>query len=168
MNSKLEALFNEPEKRYLNSDELSSLSQYVSSVPERLNVYRQLRDKEVQLLQPVVDTIQQQMPDVAESTLERSVQNMMLILRYSAMAMLVDDLEFMDKRLQGWLPEMVKAFGTQAINQKLFELLNQKLTQALSPQQLNLLKPNLDRAQALMNSSRETVDSVSAPLAGIL
>lgn len=168
MNSKLEALFNEPEKRYLNSNELGALSQYISSVPERLNVYRQLRDKEVQLLQPVVDTIQQQMPDVAESTLERSVQNMMLILRYSAMAMLVDDLEFMDKRLQGWLPEMVKAFGTQTINQKLFELLNQKLAQALSPQQLNLLKPNLDRAQALMNSSRETVDSVSAPLAGIL
>lgn len=167
MNSKLEALFNEPEKRYLNSEELSALSQYVSSVPERLNVYRQLRDKEVQLLQPIVDAAQQQLPDVAEAVLERSVQNMMLIVRYAAMAMLVDDLDFMDRRLRGWLPEMVKAFGTQAVNQTLFELLNQKLAQSFSPQQLNLLKPNLDRAQALMNNSRETVDNVSAPLAGI-
>ncbi|PSN20607.1 hypothetical protein C7271_01400 [filamentous cyanobacterium CCP5] len=168
MNSKLEALFDEPEKRYLNADELSALSQYVSSVPERLSIYRQLRDQEVEILQPVVNTIQQQMPEVAESTLERSIQNIMLILRYAAMAMLIDDVDFMDKRLYGWLPEMVKAFGTHTLNQKLFELLNQKLAQTLSPQHLNLLKPNLDRAQTLMMSPRETVNSVSAPLAGIL
>lgn len=168
MNPKLDALFNEPEKRYLNADELSVLSQYVSSIPERMKVYRLLRDQEVALLQPVADALQQQMPDASEAVLERSVRSGLLILRYAAMAMLMDDEQFVDNRLQGWLPEIAKAYNTQAVDQKLFEILTQRLAQALPPQQMSLLKPCLAKAQALLSSSRETVNSVSAPLAGVL
>lgn len=168
MNPKLDALFNEPEKRYLNADELSVLSQYVSSIPERMKVYRLLRDQEVTLLQPVADALQQQMPELTEAVLERSVRNGLLILRYAAMAMLMDDEQFVDNRLQGWLPEIAKAYNTQAVDQKLFEFLSQRLAQTLPPQQMSLLKPCLAKAQALLSSNRETVNSVSAPLIGVL
>ncbi|HEY9736516.1 MAG TPA: hypothetical protein V6D06_09540 [Trichocoleus sp.] len=168
MNPKLDALFNEPEKRYLNAEELSVLSQYVSSIPERMKVYRLLRDQEVALMQPVADALQQQLPEMAEAALERSVRNGLLILRYAAMAMLMDDEQFVDHRLQGWLPEIAKAYNTQAVDQKLFEILSQRLAQTLPPQQMSLLKPCLSKAQALLSSDRETVSSISAPLVGIL
>lgn len=168
MNPKLDALFDEPEKRYLNADELSVLSQYVSSIPERMKAYCLLRDQEIALMQPVADTLQQQMPDASEAILERSVRSGLLILRYAAMAMLMDDETFMDERLQGWLPEMAKAYSTQAIDQKLLELMASRLTQALPPQQMSLLKPALAKAQAILKGSRETVDSISAPLSGVL
>ncbi|HEY9763756.1 MAG TPA: hypothetical protein V6D07_14585 [Trichocoleus sp.] len=168
MNPKLDALFDEPEKRYLNADELSVLSQYVSSIPERMKAYRLIRDQEIALMQPVADTLQQQMPNASEALLERSVRNGLLILRYAAMAMLVDDEAFMDQRLQGWLPEMAKAYNTQAIDQKLLEIMISRLSQALPPQQMSLLKPSLAKAQAILKNSRETVESISSPLSGVL
>jgi hypothetical protein len=168
MNPKLDALFNEPEKRYLNADELSVLSQYVSSIPERVKVYRQLRDQEIAIVQPVVDAVQPQFPDVDEATFERCVRNLLLILRYSATAMLMEDAAFVEARLKGWLPEMVKAYGTEAVDQKLLDTLAQRLTQALPPQHMSLLKPGFDQARALIIGSREAVNNVSAPLAGIL
>lgn len=168
MNPKLNALFDEPEKRYLNAEELGLLSQYVSSLPERMAVYQQLRDQEVSLLQPVVDTLQQQQPDIPQATLERCVQNVLLILRYGALAMLIDDPDFMNKRLSGWLPEMVKAFGMQAVSQKLLEMLQRRISQVLSPQQMELLQPSLKQAITIVAGARETVDSVSSPLAGML
>ena len=39
---------------------LSILSQYVSSIPERVRVYRTVRDQEVTIMQAVADTLQQQ------------------------------------------------------------------------------------------------------------
>lgn len=168
MNPKLDALFDEPEQRYLNADELSVLSQYVSSIPERMKAYRLLRDQEVALMQPIADALVQQMPEASEAALERSVRNGLLILRYAAMAMLMDDAVFVENRLRGWLPEMVKAYNTQAIDQKLFDLLNQRLAQALPPQQMSLLKPGLEKAQALLKNAKVTVEGMPAPLSGVL
>jgi hypothetical protein len=79
--------------------------------------------------------------------------------------MLLDDSAFVEGRLQGWLPEMVKAHETQALDQQLFQLLDQQLAKLLTPAQLNLLKPGLAQAQGLMLNTRETVPDV---LAGLL
>lgn len=164
MNRKLDALFNEPEKRYLDGKDLSILSQYVSSLPERMTVYRSLRDQELAIMQPVADALQQQMPDASEAAIEQSVRHALMILRYAAMAMLIDDDVFVDDRLKGWLPEIVKAYGTQAVHQRLFQLLQQQLNQSLTPAQISLLKPGLSKVQALLMNTRETVE---APLAGL-
>lgn len=167
MNPKLDALFQEPEKRYLNAEELSVLSQYVSSIPERMKVYRQLRDQEVALLQPIADALQQQMPEAPEATLEQSIRNGLLTLRYVAMAMLMDDEGFVEERLRGWLPEIVKAYNTQATDQKFFELLNQRLAQMLSPQQMSLLKPGLGKALTLLKNSQATLEDSPPSLTGV-
>ncbi|MBD0269676.1 MAG: hypothetical protein ICV77_15455 [Cyanobacteria bacterium Co-bin8] len=127
-----------------------------------MKAYRLLRDQEVALMQPVADSLQQQMPDVPEATLEFSVRSGLLVLRYAAMAMLMDDEVFVEERLRGWLPEMVKAYNTEAVDQKLFEALAQRLSQTLPPQQMSLLKPCLEKAKSLLKSVRDTVESVPA------
>ncbi|WP_017297020.1 hypothetical protein [Nodosilinea nodulosa] len=162
MTFKLDALFNSPDKQYLDASDLSTLSQYVSSIPERMAVYRTLRDQEVAIMQPIADALQQQAGH-AEPLVERSVRNGLMVLRYAAMAMLLDDDGFVADRLQGWLPEMVKAYETQVVDQQLFQLLYQQLGKVFSPAQLNLLKPSLEKAQNLMLNTRETVT-----LAGLL
>lgn len=164
MHNKLETLFNEPEKRYLDTKELSMLSQYVSSLPERITVYRLLRDQEVAIMQPVADAVQQRVPDANETMIEQSVRHGLMILRYVSMAMLLDDDAFVDERLKGWLPEIVKAYGTQAVDQELFSLLRKQFSRLLSPAQLALLTPSLNRVETLLMNSRETID---APLAGL-
>ncbi|WOD40704.1 hypothetical protein [Nodosilinea sp. E11] len=162
MTFKLDALFDSPEKQYLDANDLSLLSQYVSSIPERMTVYRTLRDQEIAIMQPIADALQQQ-GGHAEALVERSVRNGLMVLRYVAMAMLLDDDAFVEERLRGWLPEMVKAYDTQAVDQQLFQLLQQQLAKVFSPAQVNLLKPNLEKAQDLILNTRETVT-----LAGLL
>lgn len=158
MTFKLDALFESPDKRYLDASDLNVLSQYVSSIPERVAVYRTLRDQEAGIMQAVADTLQQQ-GNQSEALVERSIRNGLMVLRYVAMAMLLDDQAFVEERLRGWLPEIVKAYETQALDKQLFQLLEQKLATAMSPAQLSLLKPNLDKAQAIMFETRETVGS---------
>ncbi|MGD1908291.1 MAG: hypothetical protein ACFB0C_20195 [Leptolyngbyaceae cyanobacterium] len=165
MNPTLETLFDEPEKRYLQSDELNLLSQYVSSVPERIKVYRQLRDSEVQVMQPVADQLQQRFSKVPEAALKRSIQNGLLVLRYAAMAMLMDDPSFMTKRLQSWLPEMVAAYDTLAVDEALHQLLAQRLSSSLTGQQFALISPALEVTQQLLKG---TVASNEPPLIGVL
>jgi hypothetical protein len=156
MTFKLDALFDSPDKRYLDANDLSVLSQYVSSIPERVAVYRTVRDQEVAIMQAVADTLQQQ-TNQPEALVERSIRNGLMVLRYVAMAMLLDDQGFVEERLRGWLPEIVKAYETQALDRQLFQLLEQKLASVLTQPQLRLVKPMLDRAQAIMLDTRETV-----------
>lgn len=163
MTFKLDALFEAPDKHYLDANDLNVLSQYVSSIPERVNVYRALRDQEISVMQAVADALQQQSSQ-SEALVERSVRNGLMVLRYVAMAMLLDDPGFVEERLRGWLPEIIKAYETQALDRQLFQLLEQKLATVLTPPQLHLLKPNLDKAQAIMLDTRETVAS---PMAGV-
>ncbi len=158
MTFKLDALFDSPEKRYLDANDLNLLSQYVSSIPERVTVYRTLRDQEVAIMQEVANALQQQsgQPD---ALVERSIRNGLMVMRYVAMAMLLDDQAFVEERLRGWLPEIVKAYETQALDRQLFQLLSQKLAAVLTPAQMSLLKPSLEKAQAIIFETRETVGS---------
>jgi len=114
-------------------------------------------------MQAVADTLQQQ-TNQPEDLVERSIRNGLMVLRYVAMAMLLDDQGFIEERLRGWLPEIVKAYETQAIDRQLFQLLEQKLAAVLTQPQLHLMKPMLDQAQAIMLDTRETVAS---PRAGV-
>ena len=167
MNPTLNALFDEPEKRYLSADDLNLLSQYVGSLPERITVYRQLRTDEVAVMQPVADALQAQFPNVSEAMLKRALQNGMLALRYAAMAMLMEDPTFVTKRLQTWLPEMVAAYGTGDIDQTLHQLLQKQLAQRLTGEQWALLRPGLSAATALLDPTAPPTES-EAPLAGVL
>ncbi len=150
MNPTLNALFDEPEKRYLQADELNLLSQYVASLPERVVVYRRLRDEEVSLMQQVADTLEGQFPGETPEKLTRTVQNGLLVMRYSAMAMLMDDDSLVTKRLQSWLPDMVAAYETQTLELALYDLIEQTLGQRLTPTQMGFFRPGLGAARALV------------------
>jgi hypothetical protein len=167
MNPTLETLFDEPEKRYLQPDELNLLSQYVSSVPERIKVYRQLRDGEVQIMQPVADQLQQRFSQVPEAALKRSIQNGILVLRYTAMAMLTDDSGLMTTRLQSWLSDIVAAYDTLAVDEALHQLLAERLASSLTAQQFALLSPALEIAKQMLKGNSANTSN-EPPLIGVL
>ncbi len=150
MNPKLEALFDEPEKAYLTADELNTLSQFVSSLPERINFYQRLRNEEVTLMQAIADALQQKFPQESEEKLKRSLQSGILMMRYAAMAMLTDDLNMVTKRLETWLPEIVEAYDTKTIDIALYQLIKAQFASRFSPAQMALLSPGIDAAERLI------------------
>ena len=153
VNPQLETLFSEPEKAYLRPDELNALSRFVSSLPERINFYRRLRNDELALMQAVADALEQQFPQESKERLTRSLQNGILLLRCAAMAMLIDNPDFVSRRLGAWLPEMVAAYDTYAIDTALYQLIKQHLAERFSTPQTSLLFPGINAAQALLSSA---------------
>ncbi len=147
MHQHLETLFDEAENRYLKPEELKLLSQYVESLPQRMETYRLLRDQEIELMQQVADQLQVALPQEKTEVLERSIKNALLMLRYCAMAMLLNDDTFVAERLLGWLSRTIQAYDSQKIDATLYRLLNQRLTQVFNPQQMSLLSPPLLLAQ---------------------
>jgi hypothetical protein len=154
MHPQIESMFDVAEARYLKPEELTCLNQYVDSLPERLTLYRYLRDHEIEIMQQVADGVEAQFPQEKQTTLERCLKNAILILRYSAMSMLLNDETFMHGRLINWLEGTAKAYQTEAIDKVLYQTLNQRLNQALSSAQVQLLKPHLQLAEGVLVSQR--------------
>ena len=152
MHPDIEALFDDAESRYLKVEELSVLNQYVDSLPERLEAYRQLRNREVEIMQPVADELEKALPNESKERLERCLKHSILILRHAAMAMLLNDENYVQHRLLTWIEKTAKAFNTQSIDRILYPMLDRQLGQVLTPAQINLSKPPLTLAQnALLN-----------------
>ncbi|MEO0541370.1 MAG: hypothetical protein AAFZ80_10970 [Cyanobacteria bacterium P01_A01_bin.105] len=153
MNQLLSQIFQEPEKRYLNQQELGLLSKLVSSLPERIKIYRYLRDNETKLVQTLVDQLPAELAQTEAVALEQAVKSIILILRYLAMSMLTDDADLAHRRLDDWLPAMVEAHQNQAVLQALHRSLTQALSKTLSTKQFALLRPSLERVQPLLTEA---------------
>jgi hypothetical protein len=147
MHPQIEAIFDEAENRYLKAEELTMLNQYIDSLPQRLETYQMLRDRELEIMQPVADQLQTQLPQAKPNDLERSLKNALLALRYCAMGMLLNDETFIQERLLSWLSQKAQMHNMQTIDTALYHLLDQQLAQTLSPTQIGFLQPFLQLAK---------------------
>ncbi len=155
MHPQIESVFDEAENRYLKPEELTALTQYVSSLPGRLEAYRAMRDRELEIMQAVADKLVADMPNESTETLERSIKNALLVLRYCAMGTLMNDEEFIRSRLKNWLGQTIQVYNSYAIDTALYRLLEQALSRALTSVQSALLLPMLKVAQEMLFPAAE-------------
>jgi hypothetical protein len=161
----LDGIFDEAENRYLKPEELRDMKQYVVSLPARMTTYRTVRDQEATIVQTVVDELQMEMPDVEMMSLERSVKNAMLSLRYCAIAMLTNNERLIHTQFLPWLRESVQLHETAAIDTPLFRLLKQQLRLVLNAQQMALFEPFLTLVEAVIPVQEEKEEMLT--LAGM-
>ncbi|UBF26573.1 hypothetical protein K9N68_00735 [Kovacikia minuta CCNUW1] len=153
MHPQIEAILDKAENHYLSPEELGIINQYVESLPARLEAYRSLRDRELEIMQQVANQLQATMPQEKIENLERSLKNGLLLLRYCAMGMLLNDESFVQERLLGWLSATLGFYNIQTIDTTLYRLLNQQLAQTISPIHVSLLNPMLTKAQNTLQQS---------------
>ena len=161
MHPQIDQIFDNAETRYLKPEELQCVTQYVESLPERLEIYRQLRDRELEMMQAVADQLQAQMPQEKQDNLERCIKNALLMLRHCSMAMLLNDESLVKDRFLSWVSQGVKVYNTEKIDTLLHRLLNQQLKQSLSPSQMSLLAPMLTLAQTALLSASTSVNGAA-------
>lgn len=147
MNIEIEELIERAQDRYLEAEELDALEAYVQSLPERIELYKLLRDREVDIMQAVADRTEAELPKVAEEDLERGIKNLLLVVRYCAMGMLLNNEEFIQIRLLKWLEQIVSQFDMRNLNETLYKSLNQVLKEELSDEQLGLIQTTITSAQ---------------------
>jgi Phycobilisome protein len=154
MHSDLEIVARKAEFDYLQQPEIDAFKDCVNSLHQRLTVYECLRDKEIEIFQPIAEQLVEAFPDRDQKTLERALKHWLSILRYSAMAMLLNNPEFLQHRLLEWLAPTVQVHQLGNIESILYELLLGNLQQFLSKPQLTLLQPFLEQAKANIVNDR--------------
>ncbi|OIP70693.1 MAG: hypothetical protein AUK48_13280 [Oscillatoriales cyanobacterium CG2_30_44_21] len=150
MTPKIQELINQAQDRYLASDELGLMESYISSLPDRLKLYKLIRDREIDILQAVVDQVSMELPGVADEDLENGIKNLILVVRYCSMAMLLNDEGFLKQRLLNWLEGLMSMRDMRRLNETLYKLLNQVMRQKLNPEQLTLIQPLITAAQVTL------------------
>jgi len=150
MHPQIETIFDAAETRYLKPEELKLVTQYVESLPQRLDTYRNLRDQEMEVMQWVADQLQAQLPQEEKELLERSLKNALLMLRYCSMGMLLNDEGLVRERFLNWVSQSTKIYNTEIIDTHLYRLLNQQLSRVLGSKQMNILSPMLTMAQTAL------------------
>ncbi len=147
---KIQELIDQAQDRYLASDELGLMEGYIVSLPERLKLYKLIRDREIDILQSVADQVPSEMPSITDAELEVGIKNLILVLRYCSMAMLLNDENFLKERLLNWLEGIMSMRDMRRLNEILYKLLNQGLRQQFSPSQLALIQPLVTTAQVTL------------------
>lgn len=161
MHPQIEEIFDDAENRYLKGEELRLVAQYVSSIPERLAAYRNLRDSELEIMQWVARQLEAEMPSEQTEVLERSLRNALLMLRHCGMAMVLNEESIIRDRFLNWVGPIVEVYNTQAVDARLYQLLNHRLAQTLGSH-MSWLSPMLTIAQTALLSPRAEVADVGA------
>ncbi|MFM2429733.1 MAG: hypothetical protein RLZZ511_946 [Cyanobacteriota bacterium] len=147
MNSEFRSIVQTAEDHYLNADELAQFRLQLVNVPQRLETYELLRERELEVFQAVADQLQAAFPRLDEALLNRALQYGIAILRYGAMAMLMGDDQYFQQRLLSWIPRQVRAYDLVAVEDQLLDLLNLHLSKRITPSQLSLMLPYFDQAK---------------------
>ncbi len=153
MHPDLESLFYKSEEKFLEATEIKLFKHHVASLADRLSLYERLRDQEVAIFQPIADQLLQAFPQEDPKLLEKCLKQWLTVMRYAAMAMLLNNPEFLQRRLLEWLTDVIQAHHTQAIEAKLCQLLQARLKEVVSGAQLGLIQPLLDQAQTTLLGS---------------
>jgi hypothetical protein len=130
--------------------DLIEQAQDVKSLPERLTLYKLLRDREIEILQKVADRAEIELNKTDTADIESGIKNLILVMRYCAMGMLLNDENFLKQRLLRWLEQIMALKEMRQINDVLYKLLNQILRQELSTHQLSLIQPLITTAQVTL------------------
>jgi len=147
MYPEIRALLYEAEQNYLQPKEIERFKYHVLSLTQRLEVYETLRENELAIFQPIANGLLAAFPHEQQTSWERALKHWVSVLRYGAMAMLLNNPEFLQRRLLEWLTDLVQVHQTQEMEMTLFQLLEARLPEFLSNEQMALLQPFLTQAQ---------------------
>ncbi|MBR8830142.1 MAG: hypothetical protein N5P05_002800 [Chroococcopsis gigantea SAG 12.99] len=150
MQTDLENYWHMAENHYLNKNEVAGFKKEIGILKQRLSLYETLRDKEITILQAVADRVEVQDDKMAE----KAFQHWIATLRYCAMAMLLNNPEFLSHRLLEWLTDIVQSYEIQGIEAEIVKELEIELKTVLSLEDYGLISPFLDQAKnTLINTS---------------
>ncbi|MES1024245.1 phycobilisome protein [Gloeocapsa sp. BRSZ] len=150
MSLEIQNLIYQAEANYLTLAEVADFKKNVSSLESRLQVYEILRDREVDIFQAIADQLSTELSQEKQVNLERGLKNWVLIVRSCAMALLLNEPKFLQRRLLEWLTDIVQAHQLQIIEKKIYELLQSQLKKLLNSEQTALLSPFLEQAETTL------------------
>lgn len=148
MLSQLQALSYKTDGRYATDEELKMMIDFVRSFQLRVQTYQQLQAAEPQIVQQVYARMKSQEPKLflngSADVSAKWKRDTIRVLRYSAIAMLLDDPNSLRERLLFWMRTVMKAFGAEQSCNVTYAVMQEVVKQHLSPAQASLFCPILE------------------------
>lgn len=145
MQSNFEDFLRAAEDHYLQASEMNGFKQQIDALQDRLALYEVLRDQELAIFQVVANQLQKEAFTSTQVDQEKVLTHWISVLRYCAMAMLINQPEILANQLV-WLADAMNRDECSALNQKIRELLHQCLRSVLNEEQMALIESFLKQA----------------------
>lgn len=143
-NHTLENSILEADGRYLDSQELHPLEQYVQSYTNRLDTYQQLREHSDKLVLQSLRKLAQTHPEMVQQHGPRCKYDMTEVLRYIALSILRDDEIFFKEQMMSWLDTILLAYKRTAQCSVAYRSLQEAIAATLPAADTALIRPYLD------------------------
>lgn len=154
MLSQLQKLSCETEGRYATDEELWFIVDYLRTYRLRLETYQKIQTMEATIVQQVYTKMRSSDPSLFMSGEEdvsgKWKRDTIRVLRYSAIAMLLNDSDMLRERLLFWMQSIMKAFGAQQSCRVTYEVMQDVVRQALPAEQARMLCPILEINRQLL------------------
>lgn len=157
MLSQIKRLSLETEGQYATDSDLQFLRDYVKSYGQRVETYHRIQSAETLIVSQVQQYMMSQDPTLfqgGESDLTAKwKRDTVRVLRYSAVAMLLNDPETLQERFLLWFQTIMRAFGAQRSCNATYEAMQHVVRQHLTPVQASLFCPILEINRHLLGGS---------------
>jgi hypothetical protein len=148
MLSQLQKLSRETDGRYATDEELKFVSDYLQMYRLRIQTYQRIQQVETLIVQNVYQKMHAIDPMLFisgdEDLSAKWKRDTIRVLRYSAVAMLLNDPDILRERLLFWFQTVMKAFGAQHSCKITYEVMQEVVQRHLNPQQASLFCPILE------------------------
>ena len=146
MISDIDSILYKAEAEYLEQQDLANFKGQVFALEKRLQIYEIISSKETEVFQTIASRLVNDFPDEPDK-IKLALKHWLMVMRYCAMAMLLDNPDYLEYRILEWLSEQVEAYQTKAIEQRIFELLQKRYCKVLNSEQLSILQPYLEQTR---------------------
>ncbi|MBD3880482.1 phycobilisome protein [Phormidium tenue FACHB-886] len=148
MLSQLKSLSLEADGRYATDAELQFMTDYVQSFNLRLQTYQKLQELEATLIQQAYVKLQSLDPTIFRSGQEdvsaKWKRDTLRTLRYTAVAMLINDPDTLQDLFLLWFQTIIRAFKAERACNITYQVLQDLMKHHLTPPQANLVCPILE------------------------
>lgn len=156
MLSQLERLKSQIDGRYATDAELQFVSNYVQSFDLRVNTYIKLQGLEAKIVRLVEAKLVKLDPSLLKSGHEDVTakwrRDTIRVLRYSAVALLLDDPEGLREHLLFWMQTIMRAFGAQRSCDATYRVMQEVVQEQLTLAEANLFCPILELNRVLLST----------------
>ena len=157
MLSQLERLSADVEGRYATDEELQFMADYLRSFNIRIATYVKIQAAEVEIVQQVYQKMRSQNPALflsgQEDVSAKWKRDTIRVLRYSAVAMLLNDPDGLRERLLFWMQTIMRAFGAQRSCDVTYQVMQDVVKRHLTTIEANLLCPILELNRLSLGTS---------------
>ena len=140
--------------RYATATELQFIKDYLKSVQQRISAYEKIRDAEDQIMEQVEAKARSIEPNVfqkgSRDTAALCRRDRKHLLRYSASAMLINNLDRLRDGLLVWQRTIVHAVKDEKASQIICRLFPEIVKEHLSPEEANMIIPALQLDKAFL------------------